>query len=389
MASVAYFYPGRYNISMRMTRAIVHLDRLRRNIQAVRGHIGEGPLICMPIKADAYGHGAIPLARAALSAGVRYLAVAALCEGAELREAGIRAPILLLSIPGPEELPEAAALDLIPLVTDRELAGDIARAAAAAGKRLPVHLKVDTGMGRIGCPPGEAADLAAFIAAQPSLEYAGTATHLAVSDSPAAEDVRYTREQLARFGEALAAIRRAGLDPGIVHAANSGAVVFHRDAWFDMVRPGILLYGYPPDAGFPVLPLMELRSGVAFIKRVRPGESISYGRDWRADEETLIATIPAGYGDGLPRGLGGKWSVYIRDRLYPLAGRICMDQCMVNLGRNSDIRRWEEVTIFGGPAPDAGAVASAMNTIPYEITVNISKRVPRVYTKEPQDPAGC
>jgi alanine racemase len=337
----------------------------------------------MPIKADAYGHGAIPLAVAALEAGVEYLAVAAVCEGADLRKAGIRAPILLLSIPGPEELPKAAALELIPLVTDREFAGEVARAAAAAGKRLPVHLKVDTGMGRLGCSPAEAADLAVFIAAQPSLEYAGTATHLAVSDSPAAEDIRYTKEQLARFWEALTAIRQAGLDPGIVHAANSGAVIFHKDTWFDMVRPGILLYGYPPDAGFPVLPVMELRSGVAFIKRVRPGESISYGRTWRAGEETLIATIPAGYGDGLPWGLGGKWSVYIRDQPYPLAGRICMDQCMVNLGRNSDIRRWEEVTIFGGQAPDAGAVASVMNTIPYEITCNINKRVPRVYIDQP------
>jgi alanine racemase len=365
---------------MGMTRAIIHLDRLRRNIRAVRRHIGERPLICMPVKAGAYGHGAIPLAAAALEAGVEYLAVAAVCEGAELREAGIRAPILLLSIPGPEELPEAAALGLIPLVTDREFAGDLARAAKAAGKRLPVHLKVDTGMGRIGCPPGGAAELAAFIAAQPSLEYAGTATHLAAADSADGEDIRYTGEQLARFREALESIRRARLDPGIVHAANSGAVILHRDAWFDMVRPGILLYGYPPVPGFPVLPVMELRSGVTFIKRIRPGECLSYGRTWRAETETLIATIPAGYGDGLPRGLSGKWSVYIRNRPYPLVGRICMDQCMVNLGPDSDIRRWEEVTIFGGPAPDAGAAAALMNTIPYEITCNINKRVPRVYT---------
>ncbi|MDR1898747.1 MAG: alanine racemase [Treponema sp.] len=364
---------------MRITRAIIHPDRLRRNIQAVRGHIGPKPLICMPVKADAYGHGAVPVAAAALEAGVQYLAVAAVSEGAELRKAGFRAPILLLSIPCPEELPEAAALELSPLVADREFAGDLARAAAAAGKRLPVHLKVDTGMGRIGCPPGAAADLAAYIAALPSLEYAGTATHLAAADSPAEVDVLYTKEQLARFREALGDIRKAGLDPGIVHAANSGAVILHNEAWFDMVRPGILLYGYPAVPGFPVLPVMELRSGIAFIKRVKPGESLSYGRTWTAAEETLVATIPAGYGDGLPRGLSGKLSVYIRDRPYPLVGRICMDQCMVNLGPDSDIRRWEEVSIFGGPAPDAGAAAALLGTIPYEITCGINKRVPRVY----------
>ncbi|GHU84101.1 alanine racemase [Spirochaetia bacterium] len=384
---------------MRGTRAIIHLDRLTRNIQAVRNRIGPGRLMCLPVKADAYGHGAVCAARAALAAGVRYLAVAAVQEGALLRKADIDAPVLLLSVPLPEEFSDVIAHNLIPLVTDRELAAGLALAAAEAGKRLPVHLKIDTGMGRVGVTADAAAELAAFINAEPSLEYAGTATHLAVSNSTAEDDIHYTKEQLARFQGALEAIRQTGVKPGIVHAANSGAVLLHEDAWFDMVRPGIMIYGYSPaEAGAemqgsgesltgtnsgammePLEPVMELESRIVYLKKVHKGETISYGRAWTAPADTWIATIPVGYGDGLPRRLGGRYSVRIRDSFYPLVGRICMDQCMVNLGPETDIRRWEPVTVFGGGGHSAAAIAEELDTIPYEITCNINKRVPRVY----------
>ncbi|MDR0554992.1 MAG: alanine racemase [Treponema sp.] len=373
---------------MRATRLLIHLDRLRRNIGAIRNRIGSVPEICLPVKADAYGHGAPRIAQAALEAGVSRLAVAAVSEGAELRREGIEAPILLLSLPAPEELGEAVELGLIPLVNDREFAGQIARAARQAGKRLPVHLKIDTGMGRLGCRPNEAVELAAFIAAQDSLEYAGTATHLAVSDDPAEASRRYTGDQLTRFRESLEAIRGAGLDPGVVHAANSGAILLHPGAWFNMVRPGLLIYGYSPippeapipkEAPIPVEPVMELRTRVACVKRFYRGESVSYGRTWIAPEDTFIAVLPVGYGDGLPRSLSGNFSVLIRDAFYPLAGRICMDQCMVNLGPEPAVTRWDEVTVFGGAAPGADAPASILNTIPYEITCNMNKRLPRVY----------
>jgi alanine racemase len=365
---------------MRATKVIIHLDRLRRNIAAVRERIGPGPLICMPVKADAYGHGAARIAGAALEAGVRYLAVATVREGAELREAGIAAPILLLSVPLPEELPEMVSLGLIPLAGDKEFAAGAARAAERAGKRLPVHLKIDTGMGRIGCRPEEAPDLAGYIAGLKGLEYAGTATHLAAADSAEAEDVRYTKIQLERFARAVADLKKAGLDPGIVHAANTGAVAFHRDAWFDMVRPGILLYGYPPGASrIPAEPVMELVTRIVFIKKVKKGEPISYGRTWTSPGDTVIATIPVGYADGLPRGLSGNHTVSIRGKPYPLVGRICMDQCMADLGPEPDIGRWEEVTVFGGEAPSAAEIAGKLGAIPYEITCGIAGRVPRVY----------
>jgi alanine racemase len=345
--------------------------------------------VCAPVKADAYGHGAPEIARAALEAGASCLAAALVSEGAKLRENGLDAPILLLSQPLPCEIPEILHYRLCPLVSDGDFAFELARAAEAAGVRLPVHLKIDTGLGRLGCSPEEAPSLAARIEGLSPLELAGTATHLAVSDSADREDRAYTEEQLVRFGKALDAMRSSGLDPGIVHAANSGGVMLHPESWFDMVRPGILLYGYDmtgaagKTSGAGVLcpePVMELRTRIVLIRNVKKGESVSYGRIWRAPRDTVVAVIPAGYADGFPRLISGKnWEVGIRGRRYPLIGRVCMDQCMVDLGPDSNISRWEEVSVFGGNAPDAGELAAEIGTIPYEITCNISSRVPRVY----------
>jgi alanine racemase len=339
----------------------------------------------MPVKADGYGHGAIPIAQAALGSGVAVLGVATVQEGAALRNVGIEAPILLFSIPIPAELDELAACKLIPFIADTECAAALAAAANRAGLRLQVHLKIDTGMGRVGCPPEGAAELAVYIASQPSLHYAGTATHLARADTADPDGMAYTRKQLARFNEALGAIRTAGIDTGIVHAANSGAVLLHADAYFDMVRPGIVLYGYPPSPELASLarvePVMELVSSVVFIKKVPQGTAVSYGGTWIAPEDRMIATLPVGYGDGLPRGLSGNLQVLIRGKLYPLVGRICMDQCMVDLGKDTEVHRWDPVTIFGGTggADSAGDIAAKLHTIPYEITCGINKRVPRVY----------
>jgi alanine racemase len=371
---------------MRATKAIIHLDNLKKNIEAVRSHIGPEPLICMPVKADGYGHGGVAIAEAAIRSGAAFLAVATVREGAELREAGISAPILLLSLPLLEELDEMIAARLIPFIPDREFAEALDRAAAKAGVLQPVHVKIDTGMGRVGCRPEEAADLARSIVFLKSLKYEGTATHLAIADSTAPEGIAATRTQLDRFTHALKSIKKAGLDPGIVHAANSGAVLLHPDSYFNMVRPGIMLYGYPPSGELssqvPVEPVMELVTRVVFIKTVKKGEAISYGGTWIAPEDRVIGTLPIGYGDGLPRRLSGNFQVLIQGNLYPLVGRICMDQCMVDLGPTTKVSRWDRVTIFGGHegALNAGDIAARVNTIPYEIICDINKRVPRVYT---------
>ncbi|MDR1466070.1 MAG: alanine racemase, partial [Treponema sp.] len=257
---------------MRATQAVVHVDRFLKNIALVQEKVGAHRLLA-PVKADAYGHGAAALARAALDGGCSYLAIATVAEGEELRRAGIDAPILLLSLPLPDELDVVVSLNLTPLVGDEEFAVLLAR--AAGGRRLAVHLKIDMGMGRLGCRPEDAASLARFVDSCHCLEIAGTAAHLESSDSLEAGDVEYTGRQIETFQNVVESIKRDGINPGVVHAAASGGVLLHPGAYFDMVRPGILLYGYAPSpalSNFPVQPVMELKSNVVFIKKMKKGE---------------------------------------------------------------------------------------------------------------------
>jgi alanine racemase len=371
------------------TRAIIHLDRLLGNFRAIQARVGLDRRICVAVKAEAYGHGALQTARACQDAGAFCLAVATVGEGAELRKGGITLPILLLSQPHFGEIPAIIDAGLTPFVSDSEYARALSEYVSTGKTKLPVHIKVDTGMRRIGCHAEETLELAKAIARSSGLELAGVATHLAVSDSAASQDIDFTHRQLAIFKEVTAAIRAAGIDPGIVHAANSGAIILHPEAWLDMVRPGISLYGYKmveeaDVPGFPLEPLrvepvMELRSTVVMIKKIKSGESVSYSRTWVSGQDTNIGILPAGYADGFPRLASGKWQVVINGETYSLAGRICMDQCLVDLGPDTKVRRWDEAVIFGGCAPSAAALALTVGTIPYEITCNINKRVPRVY----------
>ena len=349
--------------------------------------MGEGRLICAAVKADAYGHGATVVARTALEAGVSHLGVATVREGADLRRQGIVAPILLFAQPLPGEIPLIIETGLSPFVSDMEFAALLDKAAATAKTRLAVHLKIDTGMRRLGCAPGEAPAFAERLAASDALDHAGTATHLATSDSTVPGDLAYTEKQIDVFRESVESIRAAGLNPGIVHAANSGAIILHPKAWHDMARPGILLYGYKTasdaalEAALPPLrvePVMELRAKVVLAKKVGKGESVSYGRTWVADRDTVIAVLSIGYADGLPRLASNRWQAVIAGEAYPLVGTICMDQCMVDLGPSPKARRWDDAVVFGGAAPGADVLASRIGTIPYEILCNVNKRVPRV-----------
>jgi len=366
----------------------VRLDKLVGNLRAIQNRVGKERRICAAVKADAYGHGAPEVARAVLGAGADCLGVATVQEGEILRREGIGAPILLFSQPLPEEIPQIIENGLSPFVSDCEFVAALDTAATKAHTWLSVHLKIDTGMGRLGCAPDEAANLAAQLAACTALEYAGTATHLAVSDSADEKDVAYTELQLGLFLKALEGIRSKGIDPGIVHAANSGAIIMHPKARFDMVRPGIALYGYkaveetalgPDEPPLRVEPVMELRSRAALVKKVKKGESVSYGRTWVAPNDTVIAVLPVGYADGLPRQASNKWQVLIGGKTYPLVGTVCMDQCMADLGPTPEARRWDDAVVFGGPALGADALAERVGTISYEIVCNVNKRVPRVY----------
>ena len=336
----------------------------------------------MAVKADAYGHGIVEVGCAAANAGVDYLAVATVDEGLELREADIDLPILLYSLATPGEMEAVVSNSITPILSDRNQINDYNNEARRQAAELPVHIKIDTGMGRIGCRPEQAVVLAKAVVDADALTLGGVSTHFAGADMA---DTAYTTRQMRRFDEAVAAIRGAGIEPGIVHAANSGGVVAHPDSWYDMVRPGILAYGYPPSpqqSGIvEVRPVMELVSRVVFIKEVRAGESVSYGMTWTAPSTTHIGTVPAGYGDGYNRLLSNRGDVSIDGVRYKIVGRVCMDQFMVDLGPVLSVERYQEVVLFGAErgAPDAAELAALCETIPYEITCNVSKRVPRVY----------
>ena len=372
---------------MRATRATIDLARLRANLEAVGAHLravrsaSRPPArICLAVKANAYGHGAVPVARAALQAGVSAFGVATVDEGVALREAGIDAPILLFSLPLPEEARAIAAAGLTPLCGDTDLARDLARAATAVGRTIDVHLKIDTGMARVGCRPEEAAAIAEQLRGLAGLRLTGLCTHFARSSEA---DQEFSRAQLAAFHHAIAAIPdRHRL---VHHAANSGAIVGLPESHLDMVRLGVIAYGYYPGGDLPypvaVQPVMELATRLTYLKRVPADTGISYGHTHRTTAATVIATLPAGYADGYPRLLSDRAEVLIRGRRYPVVGRICMDQCLVDLGPHPDAARYDHAVLFGpDPAgPDAVELADRIGTIPYEITCAISARVPRLY----------
>ncbi|MBB6482438.1 alanine racemase [Spirochaeta isovalerica] len=374
------------NENRRATRARIYLKNIDHNLDCIRKLIGPERKICTAVKADAYGHGAVEVSKRALEWGVDFLAVATVSEAIILREAGIEAPIILFSIAMDREIEQIVSYNLTPFVADPVYTNRIHEEAVRQKKTINVHLKIDTGMGRIGVQPDEAVDLAGTIVRSAGMRLEGVCTHFPVSDSPEREDIDFTREQIRIFNQAVESIRKRGIDPGIVHAANSGAIIAHPDAHFDMVRPGICLYGYYPDqrmdkspADFK--PVMELISRPAFIKKVKRGTSISYGRTWKAPADTWIASLPAGYADGYNRLLSSKAEVSIGGKRFPVAGRVCMDQFMIDLGPETDITVNVEVILFGPGqgSPDAAEIGGMTGTIPYEVTCAINKRVPRDY----------
>ncbi len=377
---------------MRATRAIIHLDNLQYNIQEIKKTLKKNVKICLPIKADAYGHGAVRIAVAAIRAGISYLAVASVQEAIELRNAGIVIPIISLSLPILEEIPSLIEYDIEALVIDEEFINKLNEHAKTLNKIASVHLKIDTGMNRIGCNPDEAVKIAMQITRASNLKLQGTCTHFAVSDSKEKDDIAYTKKQIKNFKNAIREIKKAGVNPGLLHAANSGAVLQYPEAQFDMVRPGILIYGYTPSKELKkeikLKPVMELITQVVLIKKIKKGESVSYGRIWTAEKDTFIATLPIDYADGLLRACSSGLKVKIATEYFPVIGRICMDQCMIDLGASPWVQRWDKVCIFGTSTNNkeknttAADLAQIAGTIPYEITCGINKRVPRVYIDE-------
>jgi len=367
------------------SHAVVHLNNIRNNIEGIRKSIGPDRKILIAVKANAYGHGSVEVSRMAEEAGVNWLGVATVPEGIELRKAGITLPILKFSPVFSEEIEAALEYDITLAVCDRHITGFINDKAAAAGKTVSVHMKVDTGMFRVGVSTDEAAVLAHYIENDCShLDLEGVFTHLPVSDSA---DLEYTKEQIGLFSRVMKDITESiGRKPDLVHCSNSGAVLGHPEGYFDMVRPGIMIYGYYPDSGTPrtitLYPGMSFKTRISFIKKVKAGTKVSYGRTWSAVKDTWIATIPVGYADGFNRLFSNKGRILVNGNSYPIAGRVCMDQCMVDLGPETEVCSGDEVVLIGrsGNAEiSCYEWAEKLGTIPYEVTCNIGPRVQRIF----------
>jgi len=344
--------------------------------------------LCAVVKADGYGHGSVPVARAALGAGATWLAVAMAAEGAVLRAAGIDAPILVLAEPAPGELDEVVAQGLRATVCTMAGIEALAKAVARAGADpLPVHLKVDTGMHRIGAPPVEARALAAAVAERGELVWEGLWTHCAVADQPGHP---FTAVQADRFDAVVDELGAAGLRPPVVHAANSAAALDHPRLRHDLVRCGIALYGLDPSPALagrvPLHPALRLVSEVAALRTVAAGEAVSYGLRSCVVADTVMATVPLGYADGVARRLFDVGAeVLIGGRRRPLAGTVTMDQVVVDCGPPGAapaVAVGDEVVLIGsqgGARVGAEEWAERLGTIAYEVVCGISWRVPRRY----------
>jgi len=362
----------------------VSTSAIRYNTRVLKRAVGDSKLLAV-VKANGYGHGAVTAAEAALAAGADGLCVALVQEGVELRRAGIENPILVLSEQPLNQLDELLAHGLIPTAYSVRYIDALADAARRHDVVAhEVHLKIDTGMHRVGCAPSAIVELAGRVVARsPHLALAGVFTHLATADQP---DPSFTNQQIDVFDRALDDLRRAGIDPGWVHIANSAGAIAHPRARRDVVRVGIALYGIAPDVSMTekcadLHPAMSLRSRVSFVKRVAAGDGVSYGLRHRFERSTTVATIPIGYADGVPRQLGllgGE--VLIGGRRRPIVGVVTMDQLMVDCGDDA-VSVDDEVVLIGRQGDDeitANEWGELLGTIGYEVACGLSARLPRV-----------
>lgn len=369
----------------------VDLDALEENFKAVRRTLSPDTKLCCVIKANAYGHGALTVASLYESLGADFFAVATVEEALELRLGGISRPILILGYTPPEAVKKLAEYDISQCVFSLAYAQALSQKAESLGVSVKIHIKLDSGMGRIGFSLRSDAAFSRSIgevaaaSSLPGLVREGIFTHFAKSDmGKAGED--YTREQIALFEKAIDSLSARGITFPICHAANSAAIFDYPEANFDMVRAGIVLYGYPPSSavkGLPALkPALALKTVVDMVKSISAGESVSYGGDYIADGERVIATLPIGYADGLWRSVG---NIALRPKVLGkdafLVGRVCMDQCMLDVTAIEGVKVGDEVTVFGGDGESLEALAERLGTISYELICALGVRLPRVYTR--------
>lgn len=367
------------------TWAEIDLTNLEHNYRALRGMLPRGCRFLGVVKANAYGHGAIPVARKLVELGAEYLAVACLDEAVELRQAGITTPILILGPTLPEFSGELVHYDLTQAVHDFGMARELSCAAVKFGKTLKIHIKLDTGMSRLGftCNEGEmdfSVREIVKVCSLPGIECEGIFTHFANADG----DENYTMRQFTRFMDALDKLSACGVEFKIRHCAASAAVLNYPCTHLDMVRPGIAQYGHYPDPtcegldGPGLLPVMRVKTRVIAIRELEKGTCISYGCTYTLNRDSRIAVLPIGYADGLARLLSNRGEVLVHGMRAPILGRVCMDLCMVDVTDIPDVTVADEVIVFGPELP-LEEKADTVGTIQYELLCGITRRVPRVY----------
>lgn len=372
---------------MRLTRAEINLRSLLFNLEGIRKKVGPQVRVMGIVKANAYGHGIIEVAHALNKFGIDYLGVGFLEEGILLRNHGITTPILVLGGVLGSQVDDFLEYNLDITVSSIEIAERINMEVQVNGGRRPrVHLKIDTGMERLGVRWEHATQFLEHVTRLKNLQIIGIYSHFATADE---KDKAFANEQLDRFKKVLDYAGKMGLDIPFKHISNSGAILDIPGSYFSMVRPGILLYGIYPSLetaeSIRVRPVLELKSRVVYIKEVSEGMTISYGRQYRVPQKTKIATIPIGYGDGYNRLLSNSASVIIGGKKYPVVGAVCMDQIMVDVGLDAKIHVGDDVTLIGQEGKEiisAWDLAGSMKTIPYEVLTNIAARVPRFYLDE-------
>ncbi len=367
----------------RPLRAEIDLDALRANVASIRQRLAPGTQIAAVVKANAYGHGAVQCARAALEGGASYLAVNLADEGVELRRAGLTCPILTLGFVAPWEAAKAAEARLTVTVNTRQLALALSAAARERGLTLPVHVKIDTGLSRYGLLPGEAPAFIAELARLPHLRWQGLWTHFANAD---ATDKAHALRQLERFETVCRELAAQGLRPELRHTGASAGMIELAGSHFELVRPGIAIYGLYPspevDHSWQLLPVMSLKSVVARLRELPAGESVGYGCTHTLSCASRLALIPAGYGDGLRRSLANGGQVLIRGRRAPVVGRVSMDQFTVDVTSLPQVEEGDEVVLLGRQGQDeitAEEIGGWFDTLNYEVVTGISHRVPRLY----------
>lgn len=376
--------------TLRRTWAEIDLDALAHNYHALRRHIGPGVRFLGVVKADAYGHGAVEVSRMLQQLGADYLAVSSSDEATELRANGVALPILILGHTPREQVPQLIRLGITQAVTCKAKALEYSQEAVACGGTLKIHIKVDTGMSRLGylCDGvhfGGGVDGICEACALPGLEAEGIFTHFAVADEPDADSVAYTRRQFDLFCRVVEAVeQQRGCRFPLRHCANTGATAQYPEMHLDMVRPGLLLYGYGDFApALGLRPVMTLKTTISTTKTYAPGTSVSYGRLFTTPRTTRMGVVPYGYADGFLRCLSDRCSLMTDKGPAPQRGRICMDMAMIDLTELPGVEVGDEVEIFG-PRNPVEQLAAQAGTIPYELTCAVSKRVPRVYLQNGQ-----